>query len=225
MLCPHCGVGFSSNPPSRLLGGDSDGSWFVIVHKCTECRKFTIELQRADSSMPGRLGSCVEKHVVYPRASGRPPCPEDVPKGIAQDYNEACLVLADSTRASAALSRRCLQAVLRDAARVKPGDLNDEIQEVLDKKVLPTHLAKSIDAVRTVGNFAAHAIKRKSTGQIIDVEPAEAEWNLDTLEGLFDFYYVQPKKTETRRGELNKKLGDAGKPPLKDSGEPKSNKP
>jgi hypothetical protein len=27
---------------------------------------------------------------------------------------------------------------------------------------------------------------------IIDVETGEAEWNLDVLELLFDFYFVQP---------------------------------
>ncbi len=40
-----------------------------------------------------------------------------------------------------------------------------------------------IDAVRVIGNFAAHPIKSKSTGEIVDVEPGEAEWNLNTLEG------------------------------------------
>ena len=40
-----------------------------------------------------------------------------------------------------------------------------------------------------------------STGEVIDVEPGEAEWNLDTLERLFDFHFVQPArlaKKETR---------------------------
>ena len=31
------------------------------------------------------------------------------------------------------------------------------------------------------------------------VEPAEAELNLEVLEGLFDFYYVLPTKTSARK--------------------------
>ena len=49
----------------------------------------------------------------------------------------------------------------------------------------------------------------------MDVEPGEAEWNLEALEGLFDFYYVQPARTALRKAALNKKLTDAGKPPIK----------
>ena len=80
---------------------------------------------------------------------------------------------------------------------------------------MPSHLAESIDAVRNLGNFAAHPLKSSSTGQIIAVEPGEAEWTLEVLEMLFDFYYVQPERTRQRRATLNTKLGDTGKPSMK----------
>jgi hypothetical protein len=35
------------------------------------------------------------------------------------------------------------------------------------------------------------------------------------LEGLFDFYFVQPAIAQRKRDELNQKLQSAGKPPLK----------
>ena len=66
-----------------------------------------------------------------------------------------------------------------------------------------------------VAHFAVHPVKSKHTGEVIEVEPGEAEWTLDTLEGLFDFYFVQPAKLEKKRDALNKKLEAAGKPPLK----------
>jgi hypothetical protein len=53
------------------------------------------------------------------------------------------------------------------------------------------------------------------TREIVPVEPGEAEWNLDVLESLFDFYFVAPARTKARRDALNKKLADAGKKPLK----------
>jgi hypothetical protein len=52
-------------------------------------------------------------------------------------------------------------------------------------------------------------------GEILPVEPGEAEWSLDVLEQLFDFYYVQPALTAKKRDEMNKKLQEAGKPPMK----------
>jgi hypothetical protein len=71
-----------------------------------------------------------------------------------------------------------------------------------------------LDAVRHIGNFAAHPLKSTSTGEIIPVEPHEAEWNLDVLEELFDHFFVKPAKAKARREELNKKLVEAGKPQL-----------
>jgi hypothetical protein len=98
---------------------------------------------------------------------------------------------------------------------VKHGDLSSEIQQVLDIGKLPTHLAESIDAVRNIGNFAAHPLKSQQTGNVMPVEAGEAEWTLDVLESLFDFYYVQPELLKRKRSALNKRLGEAGKPPMK----------
>jgi len=52
---------------------------------------------------------------------------------------------------------------------------------------------------------------------IVDVEDGEAEWNLDVLDLLFDFYFVQPAISAKRKAALNQKLKDAGKPELKDT--------
>jgi len=113
------------------------------------------------------------------------------------------------------LSRRCLQHIIRDVAKCKAGSLADEIQAIIDSKTLPTHLVESLDAVRNIGNFAAHPIKSKSSGEVLNVEPGEAEWNLDVLESLFDFYFVQPANLKKKKDALNQKLKDAGKPPMK----------
>lgn len=43
----------------------------------------------------------------------------------------------------------------------------------------------------------------------------EAEWLLDVLEALFDFYFVQPATLRAKKDALNKKLKEAGKPPIK----------
>jgi hypothetical protein len=138
-----------------------------------------------------------------------------VPSEFAEDYREACLTLADSPKASAALSRRCLQHLLREHAKVKSGNLAEEIQQVLDAKNLPSYLAESFDAVRNIGNFAAHPMKSTASGEIIAVEAGEAEWNLEVLESLFDFYFTQPALLKKKRDALNAKLKEAGKPEMK----------
>ena len=151
----------------------------------------------------------------YPRAYTRPAPPAEVPKGFSDDYNEAAAVLSVSPKSSAALSRRCLQHLLREKASVKPSDLAKEIDQVLAARLLPSHLADAIDAVRNIGNFAAHPVKSTSTGEVVPVEPGEADWTLDVLEGLFDFFFVQPAILAKRRADLNAKLADIKKPPLK----------
>ncbi|HUO56070.1 MAG TPA: DUF4145 domain-containing protein [Candidatus Paceibacterota bacterium] len=144
------------------------------------------------------------------------PIPAEVDDArVVNDYTKAALILEDSPEASAALSRRCLQHILREKALTKKRDLADQIQEVLDSNALPTAIAENLDAVRATGNFAAHPIKSTNTGEIIDVEPHEAEWDLDVLEQLMDFYYVRPAIAKKKRADMNAKLAEAGKPPLK----------
>jgi hypothetical protein len=121
-------------------------------------------------------------------------------------------VLPDSEKASAALSRRCLQAILRDKGGVKHSDFN-EIEEAI-KSGSPPDIVDALHPVRTLGNFAAHPMKSTSTGTIIDVEPGEAEWTLEVIERLFDFYFVGPAITAKRKAEINKKLAALGKPPI-----------
>jgi len=54
-------------------------------------------------------------------------------------------------------------------------------------------------------------MKSTTAGVITDVEPGEAVWNLDVLESLFDFFFVQPAAAAKRKANLNKNLNDAGK--------------
>ena len=103
----------------------------------------------------------------------------------------------------------------REKAGVKKGNLASEIQEVIDSGNLPSHLSESIDAIRNIGNFAAHPMKSTSTGEIVEVEVGEAEWILDVLEALFDYYFVQPALLKAKREALNKKLSEIGKPNMK----------
>lgn len=219
MKCPHCSVEFHGNPTTTYLARAREGGTWGVVHQiCPVCFNFVLHVVCADFTGAG-LGihytNAVYESLCYPKVATRPKPPTEVPTEFAEDYIEASLVIADSPKASAALSRRCLQHLLRERAQVKHSDLANEIQQVITSGQLPSQLADAIDAVRNIGNFAAHPIKSNTSGEVTPVEPGEAEWNLDVLDGLFDFYFVQPEVLKKRKAALNAKLIAAGKPAIK----------
>ncbi|MFL5806938.1 MAG: DUF4145 domain-containing protein [Roseiflexaceae bacterium] len=178
---------------------------------CPHCKKPILTLQYFEQRSDDQWGTAGDEFLVWPLQSMRL-VPPEVPADIASDYNEAALVLSFSPKASAALSRRCLQAVLR-AAGYNQHNLSQQIDAVMPH--LPSYITGNIDAVRQIGNFAAHPMKSQTTGQILDVEPGEAGWNLKVLDQLFDFFYVQPALARQKRDALNAKLQEANKPPMK----------
>jgi hypothetical protein len=207
MKCPHCLEGFHYSPNAINIATDKSGMVQAEAAICPACGKAVVYLRSTNGVIT------VWRFLAYPKAFARSGVPTEVPEEFAKPYREACLVFADSENASAALSRRCLQHILREKGRIRPQDLSREIAEAIPK--LPTHLAEAIDAVRNIGNFAAHPLKSTNSGEVLDVEPGEADWLLEVLEQLFDFYFVQPARLQARRAALNKKLQEAGKPPVK----------
>jgi len=219
MKCPHCQVTIhpdfektqlthKTNPNIGLNERGRHLQWTISHMVCPSCHK-------AIFSLKGVSGSAITEFsaIVYPKAGIRLPAPSEVTPEIADDFNEASTVFADSPKASAALSRRCLQSVLRHLG-FKQHNLADAIQAALDATIFPLSLAENLDAIRGIGNFAAHPIKGTNATAIAEVEPEEAEWNLDVLEELLDFVYVQPAKSQVRRAKLNEKLAAHGKPPI-----------
>jgi hypothetical protein len=228
MKCPHCGVHFSDNWIVQEIARSRKTGWFYRTAFCPECTQMTIEIcppLRSDimnqidqlttrdeqQQTIQRLGQWRQ---VLPIGSNRGPVPPEVPEPIAVDYVEACRVLPISAKASAALSRRCLQAMLHDKG-YNDRDLAKQVDQILNANVLPQHIHQTVDAIRNFGNFSAHPINDRTTLQIVDVDPQEAEWCLDILEALFDHFYVGPERARTRKAALNEKLAAAGKPPSK----------
>ena len=124
------------------------------------------------------------------------PQPSYIPDPIIEDYKEACLIRDLSPKASATLSRRCLQGIIRDFCGISDNTLFLEIdtlkKQVRDgkgpKQVLE-ETVDAIDAVRKIGNIGAHM--EKDINVIFDVEPIEAQKLIDLIEILFREWYVQ----------------------------------
>jgi hypothetical protein len=220
MKCPHCTVTIHPDFAETAVTSHNGHTfhalnikelqvfWTVRSMACPACKKGILFLQERTP-----LGIQATR-LVQPKSASRAAAPSEVPAELAEDFNEACAVIEDSPKASAALSRRCLQGMLRLNGYTQK-DLAPAIDAILQAKQLPSFLADSLDSVRNVGNFAAHPMKDTNTGAIVPVEPHEAEWNLEVLEGLFDFFYVAPAKEQKKRDALNAKLAGANKPPMK----------
>lgn len=116
---------------------------------------------------------------------------DKIPKSIINDYYEACDIVYLSPKASATLSRRCLQGIIRDVWKTKENSLWKEILALQDK--IKPELWNSINALRQIGNIGAHMECDVNT--IIDIEPNEAKLLIKLLELLFNEWYVdEPEK-------------------------------
>lgn len=224
MNCPHCGKAahfeFRTLEVTRSTEGKNDGCAYEIrTACCPACEEYVVLIDYGlckweDSISSFFLTERYSSRVIFPQTSVRKAAVE-APPDFQSDFQEASAVLPISPKASAALSRRLLQRVLRDCFDVHESNLSQEIDSFIEKSGASSHLNQQLDAIRHIGNFAAHPLKSTSSGEIINVEPGEAEWLIEVLEDLFDFAFVKPKRLEERRAELNKKLEDLGKRTLK----------
>jgi len=136
--------------------------------------------------------------------SAAKPLPGYIPAPIKQDYEEACKILSGSAKASATLSRRCLQGMIRDFWNIKKSRLIDEIKE-LKEHVDPITWG-SIDAIRKIGNIGAHM--EQDINLIIDVEPQEAQVLIELIEMLIKDWYIDRHERQQRHQKVAAIISD-----------------
>ncbi|MFS2153454.1 DUF4145 domain-containing protein [Rhizobium sp. Rhizsp42] len=214
MKCPHCGVAANFREHETPVNfGSKYTARKISTSFCPDCGEIILYLGRIH-----RETGETDWTLIEPQGANRGPVPAEVPKLIAADYIEACNVLPISPKASAALSRRCLQGILRGHGYTAK-DLAKEIDLLLGEtdtsKAIPSSLRMMVDAIRNFGNFSAHPITDVTTLQVIEVEPQEAEWCLEVLEECFQHFYVRPAQALVRKAALDAKLAQAGKPASK----------
>jgi hypothetical protein len=230
--CPFCGKDATIGGANRASGGAALTAERVNVpHVATSvfvvcpnpgCKKFTLTVLLNEAEFV--QGHGYRAKISTPNAywqliptSDAKVYPEYVPKPVRNDYTEACLIRDLSPKASATLSRRCLQGMIRDFFGVTRNNLYLEIEAVKDKVAPLTWHA--ISAVRGVGNIGAHM--ERDINVIVDVEPQEAAMLTGLIEVLIEDWYISRHERQ-RRLEGIVALGDAkkraktGAPPLKD---------
>ncbi|RBM83580.1 hypothetical protein DLR73_17975 [Vibrio paracholerae] len=171
----------------------------VITCPNSECREYTISAElylwrfRGIGNGWSTDGDPLLKWLLKPQSQSKQ-FPGYVPKAIRADYEEACLIRDLSPKASATLSRRCLQGMIRDFFGVKARSLFDEINGIKDKVDPLTWDA--IDAVRSIGNIGAHM--EKDINVIIEVESNEASLLIGLIESLIEDWYVSRYERQKR---------------------------
>lgn len=225
MICPYCrlhvhfepsghGEAYSSSPGERR---GFDIAWGF----CASCKGFLVlyrdgevHWQERYGDRFGELGHVTGERIIHPHPA--PPHVEpEVPETYRADFIEATLVMPVSPKASAAMTRRILQSIIREECGLRGRSLHHELELFVQSSGVPSSLLQAVDAIRNLGNIAAHPTQDISTGEILTVEEGEAEWLLEVVQALFNHVFVQPRRLAERRESLNAKLSRAGKPPLK----------
>lgn len=195
MTCPFCNATVLSNTIQRYFSyhGTSEEpslndacELLVSGTFCPNCRRTIFTAKYTGLKMP--KNTIIP---IYPLSPARQ-FPDYIPESIRQDYEEAYSILSLSPKASATLSRRCLQGMIRDFWKISERTLFEEITALKDK--IPASQYQAIDALRQLGNIGAHM--EKDTNLIIDIEPQEAQYLLKLIELLLQQWYVERHEQE-----------------------------
>lgn len=211
-LCPFCNRHATitdSNTKASSLDfniGNKHGlqtvEVYVIVCPNPDCREYTLAVilreYACDTSKSGwRDKGTSRTWKLIPQAEVKV-FPPFIPAPILDDYKEACLIRDLSPKASATLSRRCLQGMIRDFWGIKERTLFNEIEAIRDK-VDPVTWA-AIDAVRKIGNIGAHM--EEDINLIVDVEPREAGLLIGLIETLLNDWYIVREERQKRMQDI-----------------------
>jgi hypothetical protein len=188
--------------------------WKRLTVGCSnaDCQRTTVSAVIGEGSIqngyfrPTSNGKRYFEQRLIPQGNAKPQ-PEYVPLAIREDYYEACLIRDLSPKASATLTRRCLQGIIRDFAGIKKARLIDEIDALrtavddgsADRSVT-LETVDAIDHVRGVGNIGAHM--EKEIDLIVPVDPGEAQALIELIEMLFDEWYGARERRKNRLARI-----------------------
>ncbi len=177
---------------SSLSNLEIDG-YGIDISKCPKCKQDIITIEHG-CFINAKLEVVKDDYLitdVRPKFKGIS-FPDCVPLQIRQDYEEASAILRLSPKASATLSRRCLQGMIRDHFGVVRGRLNDEIIAIHERKLISEDVWNALNALRELGNIGAHM--EKDVDLIIDIDEGEAEKLVQLIEYLINVWYIEENK-------------------------------
>ncbi len=202
--CPYCRqraeVGLGCLQYTRELDfGNYRALLELTVCRNPDCKRHALvvklhELKRVD--LPGgrsgvTTGKLINSWNLIPESRAIA-WPAYVPDVVRKDYIEACKTEAPSAKASAALSRRCLQAIIREFYDISKARLIDEIDALEGRVDGP--VLEALHALREIGNIGAHPERDPTI--IVEIEPGEASKMIDLIEVLIRETYIARHERE-----------------------------
>jgi hypothetical protein len=179
-----------------------------VVCPNPKCRKFSLNASLHGLEVSGNrsyTGKHIKTWALIPPSRARV-FPVSIPHHILQDYQEACLAIEFSPKVAAALSRRCLSAMLRDYWQVQPGGLGDEFRQV--RSSVDPLTWETIESIRKSGMIGA---RMESEGaEIQDVDPEEANLLIGLIETLIQDWYVTRDDRRKRLAKIKEITGEGG---------------
>ena len=209
--CPFCNTtttinkdDFSSSKHDLYIdtkhGTKSLYTYFIVCPN-PDCKEYSLKLQIFNRPLVAdigyRIGELEKEITVIPSFTSKV-YPSYIPFSIRNDYYEACQIQELSPKASATLSRRCIQGMIRDFWGISKRRLFDEIS-ALEEKIDPLTW-KAIDSVRKIGNIGAHM--EKDVNIVIDVTPSEASLLIELIETLMQDWYITRHERENRLKQI-----------------------
>jgi hypothetical protein len=204
--------------------------WMRCAHE--ECEQLLIRIhERTVEFRMGRPVVHTDSWIARPHFADYAERPINalVLEPFRRDYSEASIILEVSPRMSAVLARRIVGDLLKKYADKKQWGLTDRIRSFIDEGGHPSSLTTNLDHLREIADFGAHtqeAETQSDTGEmevvIIDADRDDAEWTLDLVDRLFDYFIVTPAKDEGMRSKWDTNIAKTGRKPLRSKGEDQS---
>lgn len=205
--CLHCGLAFTEtdqNPRTYWMNRRTIITSRADAHQCVEVKIAYCENCGQESVVVRSINGSIGDEAIgkYPNINYTQ-FPDYVPIAIRSDYQEARQIVELSPKASATLSRRCIQGMIRDRWGVSKSRLADEIDALPDE--VPYAHKQALHALRKIGNIGAHM--EKDVNLILDVTQEDAEKLCAVVEFLIKEWYVNRHESE----ELMKTLSEISK--------------
>lgn len=217
--CPHCGKAATITEPNyaykeltfncnNKYGGIAFCIRFITCPS-EKCKEYTLDVSLYNCVWNKTIQKyervkLIKSTRLVPPSNAKVYSPAVIPQAIINDYQEACLILQLSPKASATLARRCLQGMIRNFWEVKlkspKNTLYNEIEAIKDRVAVEDWQA--IDGVRRIGNIGAHM--QEDVNLIIDVDPREAEALIRLIEMLLADWYIERDRKRKLRDDVIK---------------------
>lgn len=139
-----------------------------------------------------------------------------------RDYLEAAAILDLSPRMAAVLARRIVGDLLKQYAQKTHFGLTARIDSFIADGGHPASLTSNLHHLREIADFGAHtqvAEQENDSGVmeavIVEADRDDAEWTLDLVDRLFDYFIVQPAKDEAMKKKWDENIARTGRRALR----------